>query len=400
MRITDSCDLEKDARLFSRTRAGLGSGLELIIPGDLKDIWMTTPIFEDFVHTTPYRLLKENSHYVVEDTRGKDLRYPVVIPPNPSWYHKKTSNGTPMTQIGVLQGTYLGIYIGKACGFWSYPEQLQCKFCTTGVNVGQNEVETKKLQDIIEVAQAAKAESGVTFCHFNSGYQDTKDLETAAPYIKAIKENVGLLVGAQLIPTLDFWKYDWLVDLGVNHFSYCYEFQNPEYFAKYLPGKEKLVKQATFFKALEYTSRKLGKGRCSGEIIAGIEPIEDTLKAIDYITGVGAFPTICIFRPLKGAKLEDYPSPGYEDMLVVFKYLIESCMKRGLPIGLAPNIEVSLVVQPDDAKYLVNRDFKFNLYNTKLKIMKNLAGLILNKELKPRKISADETSPAAYAPKA
>ncbi|HDS31185.1 MAG TPA: hypothetical protein ENN67_09095, partial [Firmicutes bacterium] len=54
IKIDPSCTLESDARLFARTRAGLGSGLELIIPGDLKDIWMNIPVEEDFVQNTPY----------------------------------------------------------------------------------------------------------------------------------------------------------------------------------------------------------------------------------------------------------------------------------------------------------------------------------------------------------
>ena len=112
-----------------------------------------------------------------------------------------------------------------------------------------------------------------------------------------------------MVPTLDLWKYDWLSDLGADHFSFCYEFHNPEYFARLLPGKQNTVGQDSFFRAMEYTSAKLGKGAVSGEIIAGVEPIEDTFAAIDYITSVGAFPTVCVFRPVIGADMEDY-GPG------------------------------------------------------------------------------------------
>ena len=33
LRIDPSCRLEEDARMVARTRAGLGSGLELVLPG-------------------------------------------------------------------------------------------------------------------------------------------------------------------------------------------------------------------------------------------------------------------------------------------------------------------------------------------------------------------------------
>ena len=47
------------ARGISRTRAGLGSGLELVIPTGswLKgDIWMNAPVVEGFVERSPYTL--------------------------------------------------------------------------------------------------------------------------------------------------------------------------------------------------------------------------------------------------------------------------------------------------------------------------------------------------------
>jgi hypothetical protein len=71
-------------------------------------------------------------------------------------------------------------------------------------------------------------------------------------------------------------------------------------------------------------------------------------------------------------------------MRIVMQYMYEACMKKGIPIGLAPNIEVSLVVQPDDAKYLVPRNFKFKNYQLKLKTLKVLAAPIFRKELRQK----------------
>ena len=57
----------------------------------------------------------------------------------------------------------------------------------------------KNVQEVVEVAHAAKEESGITFCHFNTGWQKGKGL-VMAPFVKAIKEQVGLMVGVQAIP--------------------------------------------------------------------------------------------------------------------------------------------------------------------------------------------------------
>src|SRR5687768_4350885 len=124
------------ARGIRRTRAGLGSGLELVIPTGSwlkREIWMNAPVVEPFVQTSPYTLRGGPDAYEIQDER-QDQRYPVRIPHQPVWYGWETSHATPMAQIGVLQGTYLGIYINPVCEFWK--SSLECRFCTTGQNVG------------------------------------------------------------------------------------------------------------------------------------------------------------------------------------------------------------------------------------------------------------------------
>jgi len=97
------------------------------------------------------------------------------------------------------------------------------------------------------------------------------------------------------------------------------------------------------------------RGAVSGEIIAGIEPIDSTLAAIERIASVGAFPTVCVFRPTVGSNMEAWPPPDYDDMRRVLAAVYDACRRHHVPIGLAPNIEVSLVVNPDDAALLAPR---------------------------------------------
>jgi len=256
--------------------------------------------------------------------------------------------------------------------------------------VGVEDAASKDVEEVVEVARAAREESGMTFVHFNSGYQTHRDLDRVAPYVKAIKSRVGALVGVQVIPTAELWKYDRLIDLGTDHFSFCYEFHNPAYFTRLCPGKAACVGQETFFRALEYTARKLGKGTCSGEIIAGIEPLEDTLRAIDYISGVGAFPTVCIFRPTIGSAMENFPSPRYEDMRAVFERVYEACRRNDIPMDLPPNIEVSLVAQPGDTRYLAPRNWVSAWYGIKLAALRQLARPYFWWKRQPRRVAASE----------
>ncbi len=329
---------------------------------------MNAPVVEGFAARSPYILRWQLGSFFVEDETHW-FRYAVRIPPTPEWYGWRTSEGVPMNQVAALQGTYLGVYIGPVCRYWTAESPENCAFCTTGLNVGVSEVTHKSVQDVVETCIAAREVSGITFVHFNSGYQGGRDLKIVRAFVKAVKKNTGLLVGVQLAPVADLDQYDELIELGADHFSFCFEFMNQGYFQRLCPGKHRTLGQQAFFKAMDYTAGKLGKGRVSGEIIAGVEPISDTFRAIDRITDCGAFPTICVFRPLRGSGMEDHPPPHYEEMRAVFQYMIESCIRKRIPIGIAPNIEVSLVVQPTDALYLAPQTGgarMYRLYNSVL----------------------------------
>src|SRR5262245_16417176 len=55
--------------------------------------------------------------------------------------------------------------------------------------------------------------------------------------------------------------------------------------------------------------------------------------------------------------MEGEAPPRTEDMVPIFRRLYEACMERGLPIGVAPNVHVSLVMLPEECATLSSRKF-------------------------------------------
>ena len=133
---------------------------------------------------------------------------------------------------------------------------------------------------------------------------------------------------------------------------------------------------------MEYTSKKLGRGRVSGEIIAGVEPIESTKRSIDRIVDAGAFPTVCIFRPTVGSEMEHVPPPDPAAMKEVFAHLYESCRRAELPVGILP-IEVSLVVQPEETADLVSPTWSGRLYTLRNRALRWLAAPYVARKCRP-----------------
>jgi len=387
MRLDDSCLVEEDGgRKVLRTRAGLGSGLELILPGGL---WTNVPVAEPFAKASPYVLKRRAGSYVIYREPDVEPVTAVTLSPRPDWYDRKTATGKPMTRIGTLQGTYLGVYQAKVCEYWTEKIKVNCKFCSVGLNLGIDDAEQKSLDEVMEVVWAARRESGITYVDFNTGhYEGETYLDILEPFVQRIKKEVGLLVGIQTPPHKDLRRYDALREMGLNRVSFCFEIFDPELFKETCPGKTREYGLERYLEAVRYCAALGKKGPrtepwvTNGEIIAGLEAPESSIRAIDWITSVGAIPTVCVFRPLVGTDYQHLPPPKTEDMAPIFARLYEACMERGLPIGAAPDIHVSLVMLPEECRWLTDR--RYPLKELKLALLGKAVRFGLGRRLRAR----------------
>lgn len=371
LRLDDSCYVEEDGgRKILRTRAGLGSGLELILPGGL---WTNVPVTEPFAGRSPYTLHRQEGSYSLR--HGGAFVAPVSLSPRPAWYEKSTRSGKAMTRIGTLQGTYLGIYQAKVCEYWTAkPTRVNCKFCSVGLNLGVDDADEKSVDEVMEVVRAARDQSGISYVDFNTGhYEGDTYLDLLEPFVRRIKKELGLLVGIQTPPHRDLKRYDALREMGLNRVSFCFEIFDRELFKETCPGKHSEYGLDHYLEAIRYCAALGKKGPrhepwvANGEIIAGLEPPESSIRAIEWITSVGAIPTVCVFRPLVGTDLADADPPETEALVPVFRRLYETCMEKGLPIGCAPNVHVSLVLLPEECAAFSPRHFPWQ--SLKLKAM-------------------------------
>ena len=386
IKIDASCDLSDDARPILRTRGGLGSGLELILP---EGLYINVPVEEHFVRETPYNLFKKDRNYFIR--KDAEVICKVKLPPKPKFYGRKTSSGKLMSRIAVMQGTYLGVYPTRVCGFWQMAPKMNCKFCSVGLNVGRTEEAEKSVREVLETVRAARKEEKITFVHFNTGYLSGEELDMLDPYIKAVKGETGLLVGVQCPPNPDLSKYDYLKKIGVDHVSFCLELFDTEKFKEICPGKHKYIGQKKYWETIECCVKIFGKGKVAAEIIAGLEDPHDTIKAIENSARIGAVSTVCVFRPCLGTALENLNPPQPQEMIPVFRRMYEVCLENKIPIGIAPNIKVSLVLLPEEGRYFL-QGFNMNFFisRCRLGLLKSLFRIYFKTKILFKKASSPQ----------
>ncbi len=365
-RLDSSIDPENDSRGIRRTRAGLGSGIDVILP---RGLWVNIPLQEKFCSDSPYLLAKQGSAFLL--TRDGQTICQLKLPRKPAFYNRQTSNGIEMTRVGVMQGSYLGIFPTRLCDHWSCAPRRNCQFCSVGLNLGTNEETEKSVDDVVETVRAAQKDEKITFVHFNTGhYAGDTYLDELEPYIEAVKRRTGLLIGVQTPPHPDLSRYDRLRRLGVNNLSFCFELYNPDELRRYCPGKAEEVGLKRYLDAIEYCAGRFDT--VNGEIIAGLEPVENTLRAIDWMTSVGAIPTVCVFRPLIGTDLEDHPPPEMQELVPVFARVYRKCIEHQLPIGIAPNVEVAMIIKPIESRFFVPLSERSLYAEAKLRLKKKV----------------------------
>lgn len=364
-RIPVDSDVEgRGGRPVMRTRAGLGSGLELVLPGNL---WVNVPVVEPFAAASPYEVRPDPARGPLAVDVFRDGR-PCArahLSPRPSWYDRETSSGRPMRRVGTLQGTYLALYAGRVCDFWvagaARDARENCRFCSVGLNLGADDAPEKAVEDVMEVVHAARRESRVTYVDFNAGHADDFGfLDALEPILARVKAETDLLVGIQTPPHPDPERWRRIRALGVNRVSFCFELFDAERFREICPGKARVYGQRAYLDAIERCVALAPPGRVSldpwvvnGEIVAGLEPAASSIAAVRWLAERGAIPTVCVFRPLVGTDLAATSPPSPDEVLPVFQALYASCLEHRLPIGLAPNVHVSLVLLPEECRWLV-----------------------------------------------
>ncbi len=330
------------------TRTGpTSTGIDLKLE---KGVYVSPPVegdrFPYHYKNPPFSLSIDEQNSPVIKKNGKIVQK--VIPfPRPSYYGKTTSQGTPMSKVGVVTGDFLAIAIDNRCWFWGYykDEELtnykdkQCKFCGIGLSMKRDELYRKSDEDILEVIDAAIDGGDIKHLGLNAGTfpPPGRGHEEYAALIKKIKAKHDIWIRLSIAPPEEEKYIDILFDSGADQVGYDLEVYDPELFKQICPGKyeevDKGVPHQNFNKMLEYAAKTGGPNKTYSILVTGLESKESTVAGVEHLCKMGVVPRLGIFRPIPGTHLEKHPVPTPEYLVYCYRHLRDLTMKYCVDSG-------------------------------------------------------------------
>lgn len=361
----------KDLRAAFLARAGIGGGIDIILP---EDVWVNVPIKETFTKGSPYLLMKEGSKFYLE--KGKEKLEVRVVPP-PAFYEKKTSEGTPFAQVCTVHGGYLTITPIASCDF--FPRFESCKFCSANFLMGPTGKKALSVREVVEIVDAAFNEGISEFVQLNIGYLDGEGhgIASLEPYITAIKKNFDALLAVEIHPPDKDALIDRSYAMGVDSISYHLDVYDPERFSSICPGKAKHIGRERYLDSLQYAASIFPSGTVTSNLIIGLEPLESTIEGINHLTRMGVVPLLPIFKPLEGSDFANHKIPDIEEIAPLFAHLYNAV--KGNKISMNWSKHVSIFITPLEGRYFTENEAKLEvtLYN----ICKSRLGGIAAREI-------------------
>ncbi|MFQ5477032.1 MAG: radical SAM protein [Candidatus Binatia bacterium] len=333
--------------------------LELLLP---EEILANCPVGTAASSHSPFVLNVENDRFMLtRENVGADREetVPVKVVPQPAFYAKKTSHGTPMWQVATVHGGYISIDPASTCGF--AVQGMACKFCTLEGAQTKSAPSARPVDEVLEVVRAAFEEGVVEFVYFNTGYFEAEDGGFAflQPYVEAVKQRFDTLVAVQTNPPKTNGWIDRTYASGVDALSYSVEIYDPAILSSICRGRDELIGRERYYEALEHAAKIFPSGTVWSDLVVGLEPAESTRAGIEHLVSLGVLPVLSLFRPLDETALKDYPLPDPDEVAPLYALLYKTVKDAGISVQWMRDL--GYTITPIEARFFAGEDARLDV---------------------------------------
>jgi hypothetical protein len=138
---------------------------------------------------------------------------------------------------------------------------------------------------------------------------------------------------AMITPPEDLGVIAQMRDAGIDELGINLEIYDDRLADEMLPGKHREIGRRHYWAALEEAAAVFGPMDARSILIAGLEPIESTLRGVEELAARGVMPILSAFRPLDGTPLAGHPRQDANAMWELAHAAAEVAARYSLPIG-------------------------------------------------------------------
>jgi radical SAM protein (TIGR04043 family) len=239
---------------------------------------------------------------------GADLGLDVTPVRRPKFYDLATADGIGYEQIAKLHGAnVLATTVVQTCV--RYGEEQRCRFCSIEASLRSGStIAVKTPAMLAEVAEAAYRLDGVTQMIMTTGTSNGRDRGAThlARCVKAVKAAVPELeIQVQCEPPAQLSTITDLYEAGARSIGIHVESMDDVVRAKWMPGKS-TVPLDEYRAAWREAVRVFGWNQVSTYLLVGLgENPDELVEGARELIGMGVYPFVVPFRPLKGTLATD-----------------------------------------------------------------------------------------------
>ena len=268
--------------------------------------------------------------------------------PRPEYYSQEASPGIIMRRIAPKRGQdCLVMNYSPYCMYWTTDDG--CRFCNIVPNMNWTkddlQVTKRTFNQIVKTTRAAFEEGcvrhilltgGMLTAYKKNGETVDRENRMILDVIQAQQEalqrdDIPVNVIRTAPKDRDLKSIEEHKEKGVYSVAYNLETWNPDLFAIYCPGKNKVQGRDHWLRALETATEVYGPGRVSTHLVTGfMEEQASLLEGVEWCSerGISAIPLV--WSPVEGSRFSGFRAPEAEWFVDTVKKIADIRIKYGM----------------------------------------------------------------------
>jgi radical SAM family protein len=299
------------------------SGISLLLA---EDIWVNAPIQEhnpNFITASPPHLLDfGDAGFSIRSGQEEFPAWPVPVP---DYHDQLNPSEERYTSYAITHTDRVRISPIVGCG-------MVCKFCDLPYKFRYRR---KRIDGLIDSIQRALEDKTLPARHvlISGGTPKDEDIDYLKTVYRSVAETFPTYpVDIMMVPLPGLLDPQSLYDQGITGLSINIEIYNREIAHRIMPQKYELGIEYY----LDFIARAVavfGLGKVRSLLIAGLEPPEDTLTAMQKLAERGCDPVLSPFRPDPSTPMRNHPLPSIDLLERLYLEGLEIVSRHSVKLG-------------------------------------------------------------------